>query len=204
MDNLIAAGKMKPMIVVMPNGNATQIVAQGYGYGPIPRPAPPARGAAPAGAGRGGVPVAGRGAPPPYEGSFPQSLVKDVVPFIDRNFRTIANKDNRAVAGLSMGGGHTVQATNNNPGLFGWIGVWSAGGQDTPEFNAALAKLRDAGVKHYYVGAGTTDFARTGAENLHKLAEKAGLKTSWHETPGPHLYLIWRVFLGDFGSMLFR
>lgn len=205
LDNLIAAGKMKPMIVVMPNGNANQIVAQGYGYGPIPRPAPAARGATPAGAGRGGVaPTGGRGAAPPYEGSFPHSLVSDVVPFIDRNFRTIRSKDSRALAGLSMGGGHTIQATNNNPGVFGWIGVWSAGGQDTPEFNAALAKLRDSGVKHYYIGAGTTDFALSGSQTLHKLVEKAGLKTSWHETPGPHLYLIWRVFLGDFGSMLFR
>ena len=54
---------------------------------------------------------------------------------------------------------HTVQATNNNPGVFGWIAVWSAGGQDTPEFAAALTKLKDSGVKHYYVGVGTTDFA---------------------------------------------
>jgi len=213
MDNLIAAGKMKPMLVVMPNGNANQTVAQGYGYGPIPRAAAPAgggrgaaapaagaAGAAPAGAGRAG---GGRGAAP-YEGSYPQSLVNEVVPFIDKNYRTIANKDNRAIAGLSMGGGHTVQATNNNPGEFGWIAVWSAGGQDTPEFAAALAKLKDSGVKHYYVAAGTTDFARPGAETLYKLTQKAGLKTSWHETPGPHEYLIWRVFLGDFGSMLFR
>jgi hypothetical protein len=88
--------------------------------------------------------------------------------------------------------------------VFGWIGVWSAGGQDTPEFNAALTKLRDSGVKHHYVGAGTTDFALAGSKTLLALAEKARLKTSWHETPGPHLYLIWRVFLGDFGSMLFR
>jgi enterochelin esterase family protein len=205
LDNLIAAGKMKPMIVVMPNGNATQIVAQGYGYGPIPRPAPPPRGAGPAGAGRAtGARAGGRGAPPPYEGSFPHSLVAEVVPFIDRTYRTIRQKDARAIAGLSMGGGHTVQATNNNPGVFGWIGVWSAGGQDTPAFNAALAKLKDSGVKHYYIGVGTTDFARTGSQTLHTLVEKAGFKTSYHETPGPHLYLIWRVFLGDFGSMLFR
>jgi enterochelin esterase family protein len=211
MDNLIAAGKMKPMIVVMPNGNTNQTIAQGYGYGPIPR-APAAagggRGAPPAGVGPGtgvggGPAAAGRGAAP-YEGSFPQSLVNEVVPFIDKNYRTIRNKDSRAIAGLSMGGGHTVQASNNNPGVFGWIGVWSAGGQDTPEFMSALAKLKDSGVKHYYVAAGTTDFARAGSETLYKLAQKAGLKTSWHETPGPHLYLIWRVFLGDFGSMLFK
>jgi enterochelin esterase-like enzyme len=142
--------------------------------------------------------------PQPYEGSFPHSLVAGVVPFIDKTFRTIRNKDSRAIAGLSMGGGHTIQSTNNNPGVFGWIGVWSAGGQDTPQFRAALAKLKDSGVRHYYVGVGTTDFALTGSQNLHKLVEAAGLKTSYHETPGPHLYLIWRVFLGDFGSLLFR
>src|ERR1035437_3603017 len=232
MDSLIAAGKMKPMIVVMPNGNANQIVAQGYGYGPIPRAMPAGRGAgAPggAGAGRGGAApaTAAQGAPgvgaagaagagggaagggrgmmsAPYEGSYPQSLVEEVVPFIDKNYRTIPNKDNRAIAGLSMGGMHTIQATNNNPGAFGWIAVWSAGGQDTPEFNAALKKLKDSGVKHYYVASGTTDMARSGSEALYKITHKAGLNTSWHETPGAHFYLIWRVFLGDFGSMLFR
>lgn len=206
MDNLIAAGKMKPMIVVMPNGNANQIVAQGYGYGPIPRPTPAGRGAAaPArGAATGVSQAAGRGAAQTYQGSFPHSLVSEVVPFIDKNYRTIRNRDGRAIAGLSMGGAQTIQVTNNNPGTFGWIAVWSAGGQDTPDFSAALARLKDSGVKHYYVGAGTTDFALTGSQNLYKLVEKAGLKTSWHDTPGPHLYLIWRVFLGDFGSMAFR
>jgi enterochelin esterase-like enzyme len=227
MDNLIAAGKVKPMIVVMPNGNANEIIAQGNGYGPIPRPGRggmAARGAAPAGQpgapapGARGATDAGRAAPGgaapagagrgmmggAYEGSYPHSLVKEVIPFIDKNFRTIPNKDSRAIAGLSMGGMHTVTATNNNPGVFGWIAVWSAGGQDTPEFAAALTKLKISGVKHYYVGAGTTDFALSGSQTLYKLAQKAELKTSWHETPGGHFYLIWRVFLGDFGSMLFR
>jgi len=215
MDNLIAAGKIKPMIVVMPNGNANQIVAQGYGYGPIPRPAPAGRGGAgPGTAGGGAARGAGGGAAAggggrgtmsaPYESSYPQSLVAEVVPFVDKNYRTLAKKDSRAIAGLSMGGMHTIQATNNNPGVFGWIAVWSAGGQDTPEFAAALTKLKNSGVKHYYTGAGTTDFARNGAQTLHQIAQKAGLNTSWHDTPGPHYYLIWRVFLGDFASMVFR
>jgi enterochelin esterase-like enzyme len=190
-DNLIAAGKMKPMIVVMPNGNANQMVAQGYGYGPIPRAA------------AGPLVARGRG-PVPYVGSYPHSLVSEVVPFVDKHYRTISNKNSRAIAGLSMGGGHTVQATNNNPGVFGWVAVWSAGAQDTPEFVAALTKLKESGVKHYYVGVGTTDFAFNGSQALHALAQKAGLNASWHETPGPHEYLIWRVFLGEFGSMLFR
>ena len=206
MDNLIAAGKVKPMIVVMPNGNANQIVAQGYGYGPIPRPAPQrAPRAAPGGAaGRATPPAGGRGMTMTYEGSYPQSLVNEVIPFVDKNYRTIANEDNRAIAGLSMGGMHTVMATNNNPGVFGWIAVWSAGGQDTPEFREALTKLKESGVKQYYVAAGTTDFALSGSQALYKIAQEVGLKTSWHETPGAHYYLIWRVFLGDFGSMLFR
>jgi len=217
MDNLIAAGKIKPMIVVMPNSNANQIVAQeyGYGYGPNPRPAPAGRGGAdPGTAGGGAARGAGGGAAAggggrgtmsaPYEGSYPQSLVAEVVPFVDKNYRTLAKKDSRAIAGLSMGGMHTIQATNNNPGVFGWIAVWSAGGQDTPEFAAALTKLKNSGVKHYYTGAGTTDFARNGAQTLHQIAQKAGLNTSWHDTPGPHYYLIWIVFLGDFASMVFR
>ena len=78
---------------------------------------------------------------------YPHSLVKEIIPFIEKHYRVIADKDSRAIAGLSMGGGHTVQATNNNPGVFGWIAVWSAGGQDTPEFAAALTKVKDAGAE---------------------------------------------------------
>jgi enterochelin esterase-like enzyme len=250
LDNLIASGKVKPMIVVMPNGNATQIVSQGYAYGPTPptqsvtAPAPPpvqaAQGGLGLGAGRGGAapsvapgvqPGAARGTAPgaaapggtagaaaaggaarggggrgtqAYAGTYPQSLVEEVIPFIEKNYRVIVDKDSRAIAGLSMGGGHTVQATNNNPGVFGWIAVWSAGGQDTPEFTAALTKVKDAGVMHYYVAAGTTDMALNGSKTLYEVAKKVGLNTSWHESPGAHYWFIWRVFLGDYASMLFR
>jgi len=130
--------------------------------------------------------------------------VKEIIPFIEKNYRVIAGKDSRAIAGLSMGGGHTVQATNNNPGVFGWIGVWSAGGQDTPEFLSALVKVREAGVKHYWIGTGTTDFALKGSETLLAVAKKAELNVSYHTAPGAHYWFIWRQFLGEFGSILFR
>jgi enterochelin esterase-like enzyme len=233
LDNLIAKGQAKPMIVVMPNGNANQIVTQGYAYGPTPparavvAPAPPpvqaaqgrgapagqappaparagqppAPGAAAPAAGRGG---AGGGRGQVYAGSYPNSLVAEIIPFIEKNFRVIANKDNRAIAGLSMGGGHTVMATNNNPGVFGWIGVWSGGGQDTPEMVAALTKLKASGVRHYYVAAGTTDMALKGSQTLSEVAKRVGLPTSWHTSPGAHFWFIWRVFLTDFASMLFK
>jgi enterochelin esterase-like enzyme len=215
LDNLIAQGKAKPMIVVMPNGNATQIVSQGYAYGPTPprqsvrAPAPPpeqtaqGRGAAAPGPGRGG----GRGMPQAYEGSYPQSLVKEVIPFVEKHFRAIANKDNRAIAGLSMGGGHTTMATNNNPGVFGWIGVWSAGGPEGPDDDGyvnTLKKVNAGGVKHYWIGAGTTDFALNGSKNLYAVAQKAGLNTTFHTAPGAHFWFIWRQFLGEFGSTIFK
>jgi enterochelin esterase family protein len=220
MDNLIASGKAKPMLVVMPNGNATQIVSQGYAFGPTPprqsvtAPAPP-----PVQAAQGGL-GAGRGAAAPgaapaaapargpmrmtYAGSYPESLVKEIIPFIEKNYRVIAKPDSRAIAGLSMGGGHTTMATNNNPGVFGWIAVWSAGGQDNPQTVEALTKIKAAGNKHYYVGAGTTDMALKGSQTLYDVAKRVGLNTSWHVSPGAHYWFIWRVFLGEFGSLLFR
>jgi enterochelin esterase-like enzyme len=222
LDNLIAAGKCKPMIVVMPNGNGTQIVSQGYAYGPTPparavtAPAPPPVQAQQGGLGMGqragGAPAAGAApgaAPAPrpqqvYAGSYPNSLVAEIIPFIEKHYRVQTGMANRAIAGLSMGGGHTTMATNNNPNVFGWIGVWSAGGQDTPEFNAALAKIKAAGVKHYWIGAGTTDMALKGSETLRGLAEKAGLPTSFHTSPGAHYWFIWRVFLSEFAPILFR
>lgn len=212
LDNLIAAGKAKPMIVVMPNGNASQTVSQGYGYGPTPRPqavmapAPPslqaAAGGGRAGAGPGG---AARRPPQPYAGSYPESLVKDVIPFVEKTYRVIADKDDRAIAGLSMGGGHTLMATNNNPGVFGYIGVFSSGPRTVDaEFETQLEAVKAGGVKFYWTGAGTTDMAREGTMNLHALLEKDGFKTTYKEIPGRHYWFLWRDFLADFGSILFR
>jgi enterochelin esterase family protein len=185
LDNMIAKGECKPMIVVMPNGNATQIVSQGYAYGPTPprqsvtAPAPPPVQAAQGGLGaRAAAPGAAPGAAAParpaqtYEGSYPHSLVKEIIPFIEKNYRVIANKDNRAIAGLSMGGGHTMTATNNNPGVFGWIGVFSSGPRQTdPNVEKQLAALAKSGVKLYWIGAGSTDTANAGAKNLYKLTQ---------------------------------
>ena len=208
LDNLIATGKAKPMIVVMPNGNATQTVSQGYAYGPTPAPqavqapAPPPLQAAAAGAGGGRPPAR---PPVPYPGSYPESLVKDVVPFVEKTYRVIANKDNRAIAGLSMGGGHTVMATNNNPGVFGYIGVFSAGARSIDDaFEQQIKSVKAGGVKFYWTGAGTTDFAKDGTVNLHTLLKKYDFKTTYKEIPGAHYWFLWRDFLADYGSVLFR
>lgn len=209
MDNLIAQGKAKPMLVVMPNGNAAQTVSQGFGLGPTPArqsvqaPAMPPVQAAGGAPGRGATPAARP--PQPYEGSYPESLVKDVIPFVEKTYRVIPQKDSRAIAGLSMGGGHTLSATNNNPGVFGYIGVFSSGPrQADPALDGQLEAVKAGGVKFYWVGAGTTDMAREGALNLSALVKKHAFNTTYREAPGAHYWFIWRIFLGEYGSLLFR
>ena len=209
MDNLIAAGKAKPMIVVMPNGNATQSVSQGFGYGPTPArqsvqaPAPPPVQAVQA---QGGQPGGGRGgAPQPYAGSYPESLVKDVIPFVEKRFRVLTAKDDRAIAGLSMGGGHTLAATNNNPGTFAYIGVFSSGPQTIDEtVQKQIEAVKSGGVKFYWLGAGTTDTARERTVNLSELVKKEGFNTSYREIPGRHYWFLWRDFLAQYAQIAFQ
>jgi enterochelin esterase-like enzyme len=225
LDNLIASGKAKPMIVVMPNGNANQIVSQGYALGAPPSPAAPRAGApaAPAARGAAGAPPAGAppgaaGAAPgaaapargmtqaPYAGSYPDSLVRDIIPYVQKHYRVVANKNSRAIAGLSMGGGHVLSATNNNPGMFGYIGVFSSGSSATsPEFEKQLTAVKAGGVKLYWIGAGATDMARAGAVNLSGVVKKVGFANNvYRETPGGHTWFNWRIYLGEFAPLLFK
>ena len=148
-DNMIAQGKVKPMIVVMTNGNSNQIASQDI----VPSPPRTAmgRGAQPAGergAAARGQAGAGRGAAARGEAggraarggtmsmmsgaSFPESIVQDVIPFIEKSYRTLTGQANRAIAGLSMGGMHTSAVTLAHPDVFSYYGLMS-GGTYTPE-----------------------------------------------------------------------
>ena len=108
MDNLIAEGRAKPMIIVNPLGYARQ----GVGLGPEVTPAAPAPPAPPASAG---------------DTPFAQDLLKDVIPFVEKNFRTMSGADNRALGGLSMGGGQTIAIGFSHPDTFHSLVVMSAG-----------------------------------------------------------------------------
>ena len=138
--------------------------------------------------------------------AFPESLVKDVIPFIEKNYRALPGKDNRAIAGLSMGGGHTTSATNNFPGTFGYIGVWSAGYRQTDE--AAIKQfqaVKAAGVKLYHVGCGLEDkMALAGSQNLVEILKKVDMKYVFRESPGGHTWFNWRIYLKEYAPMLFR
>ena len=198
MDNLIAQGKAKPMIVVMTNGNANQAGAQNE--------VPPV----PAAQGQQGMPaMAG------MTGKFEEHLVKDVVPFIEKNFRTLTGRDNRAIAGLSMGGGHTQTITNDNPGMFGYIGVFSMGimagrqqGADAEriekERDAKIEALKNSGYKLYWIGCGKDDFVYQSALTLRNTLDKHNFKYVYRESTGGHTWANWRIYLSEFAPMLFK
>jgi enterochelin esterase family protein len=204
MDNLIAAGKAVPMIVVMPNGNRRQSVSQGFGYGPTPSlnlvdPPPSLPPSADPNAQRQPQPAG------PYEGSYAESLVKDVIPFVEKTYSVQADQSHRAIAGLSMGGGQTIVITNNNPGLFDYIGAFSPGGPMKDEaFEAHLDAIKKAGIKFYWTGAGDVDICRDNTIALEASLKAKGIPTSYKQIPGRHYWFLWRDFLVDYTSLIFK
>lgn len=199
LDNLIAQGKAQRMIVVMPNGNAGQKMATGSG--PVPGQAstalvrPPAEQAG-----------AARGTPSPLASLFPESLVKDIIPFIEKYYRVIRKADGRAIAGLSMGGGHTLTTTAQYPETFDYIGVWSAGSrQPDEEITRQLSSIKAAGIKMYYVGCGVDDqLAHTGSTKLVEILKKLDMRYKFRESTGGHTWFNWRIYLSEFAPMLFK
>jgi enterochelin esterase family protein len=130
--------------------------------------------------------------------------VKDVVPFVEKRFRVLATKDDRAIAGLSMGGGHTLAATNNNLGTFAYVGVFSSGPQVVDgTFQKQLEAVKAGGVKFYWLGAGSTDMARERTVMLSELVKKDGFNTTYREIPGRHYWFLWRDFLVHYAQIAF-
>lgn len=186
LDNLIASGKAKPMIVVMTNGNAWQTSTLRQ----IP-----------------GLPTPTRETFGQFQGKFEKSLVEDVVPYIEKNFRVIADKDHRALAGLSMGGGHTITAAITYPGTFGYIGVFSSGifdaNADMGEMEKKFIALKATGVHKYWVACGKEDFVMDSNKRLLSVLEKTGLEHEYFENEGGHTWANWRTYLSMFAPMLF-
>jgi hypothetical protein len=139
-----------------------------------------------------------------FGGAFPESIVKDVVPYIEKNYRVIANKDSRALAGLSMGGGHTLAATNNHPETFSYVGVFSMG--TNADVTDKLQALKQAGVKFYYVGHGKDDpvVRVSQGQNLAAQLQKVGINYRYNESSGGHTWANWRIYLNDFAPSLFK
>ncbi len=218
MDNLIAAGRTKPFLIVMDNGGNIGGGARGRGAAPAagqpgtappaPTPAPPAApttGAPARGAAPGAAPVpggrAGRGT---FDFSaFERVLMDELIGFVDTNFRTLANQPNRALAGLSMGGMQTRAIGLKHTDKFSHLGIFS-GGSIAPTEIADMAAFKKR-VRLVFVSYGSKEGgANTAKPNVDALAA-AGVKSVFYVSPDTaHEWQSWRRSLYQFAPLLFQ
>jgi len=189
MDNLLAEGKTRPFIIVMENGG---ISGPPGGRG-ARRGAPPAGAPAPGG-GRGGF--GGMG------GDFERVLLDDVIPFVDANFRTVADQPHRAMAGLSMGGMQTHNITLAHLDTFAYIGLFS-GGSVTPADVNSHPGFKDK-VKVVFASCGSKENP-SALQSNHDALEQIGIKNTVYVSPNTaHEWQTWRRSLHEFAPLLFN
>ncbi|MEJ0033311.1 MAG: alpha/beta hydrolase-fold protein [Bacteroidota bacterium] len=137
-------------------------------------------------------------------GMFEASLVKDVIPYIEKNYRVKATKENRAVAGLSMGGMQTITLSTEYPDTFGYIGVFSSGiFRPKADDEAKFMALQKAGFNKYWVACGKDDFVMDSNKRLLDMLKKTNIKYEYFENAGGHTWANWRTYLGMFAPILF-
>lgn len=187
LDNLIAAKKAKPMVVVMPAGHTSRTPG-----------------------GRGG---------PGARDEFVDDFLKDVMPYAESHYRVYTDKAHRAIAGLSMGGGHTISAAIPNLDKFAYIGVYSSGifgafprGQQPatdPSWEERHKAFLDnpagkKGLKVMWFATGVDDGLIGTTRSTVDLLKKHGFNPVFKETPGAHTWIVWREYLNEFAPMLFQ
>lgn len=192
LDNLINAGKAKPMIVVMTNGNPGQAAAT------VVTPALPAS----------NLPVGGMGSM-----LFEKSLVADVIPYIEGHFRVKKNKANRALTGLSMGGLQTMNTSFEHPNMFNYIGVMSMGFADMSRFgikvdlskrDEQIEVLKKSNPALYWIACGKDDFLFDSVVTMRAELDKHNFSYKYRESEGGHTWTNWRVYLSEFAGMIFK
>ena len=191
LDNLIAQGKAEPMIVVMTNGNAALEAAPGESS--LGFAAPTIQ------------------LPKTMEGSF-ETCFPEVVKFIDKTYRTKANKKNRAIAGLSMGGFHSMHISKEYPDMFDYVGLFSAAIMpdkkvQSPIYDDIEGKLAVQFAKKpalYYIAIGNKDFLFQANNDYRKLLDSKGYPYKYFETGEGHIWKNWRIYLTEFAPMLFK
>ena len=191
LDNLIASGKAKPMIVVMTNGNVSQEAAPGESSL--------------------GYIVPTMQLPKTMDGSMEESF-PDVVNFIDATYRTVKRKSGRAIAGLSMGGFHSLHISKQYPDMFDYVGLFSAAIMPDKQVESSVYdntenKLKiqfNKNPKLYWIAIGKTDFLYKANEEYRKMLNEKGFKYTYYETDEGHIWRNWRIYLTEFVPMLFH
>ena len=182
LDNLIAQGKAKPMLIVMPLGYGAPEILQGGG-------------------GAWNQPKLRR----KNSEKFRDVLLQEVVPMVESNYRVKSDRESRAIAGLSMGGAETLLVGLNNLDRFAYLGAFSSGGA-SHEYGKAYPGLdanAGAKLKLLWMSCGKDDHLLEADEKLRDWLAGKGIHVEWVETPGAHWWPVWRRNLSDFLPQLF-
>ncbi|WP_126972696.1 esterase [Gynurincola endophyticus] len=190
LDNLIAQGKAKPMIVVMTNGNVAQEAAPGESALGYVKPT--------------------MQLPNTMDGTMEKSF-PDVMKFVEQNYRTIQQKSGRAIAGLSMGGFHSLHISKEYPDQFDYVGLFSAAIMPMnntksaiyENFNQKLKKQFDLKPKLYWIAIGKTDFLYKANQDFRKILDENKYPYKYFENEEGHIWKNWRIYLADFATMIF-
>lgn len=191
LDNLIVQGKAKPMIVVMANGNSDLQAA--WGESPTGYVTPTIE------------------LPKTTDGSFEEAF-PEVVTFVDKAYRTIAKKESRAIAGLSMGGFHSMQISKEYPTLFNYIGLFSAsarfkGRKDSHIYENCEAKIKTQFAQKpalYWIAIGKDDFLYEENQKFRSFLDANGFQYTYVESEGGHIWRNWRNYLCQFLPLIFK
>jgi enterochelin esterase family protein len=199
LDNLIAAKKVKPMVVVMPAGHTSSSTFGARGP------------AAPAPTAGGGAPQAAR------RDEFLEDFITDIMPAVEENYRIVTDRAHRAIAGLSMGGSQTLNISFSHLDKFAYIGVFSSGilgggaAAATPGGGweqQHLPMLDNAGLKKglrlIWFSTGVNDGLIANSRNTVEMLKKHGLSPVFVESPGAHTWINWRNYLNEFAQQLFK
>lgn len=190
-DNLIAEGKAKPMIIVMPNGNVAQTAAPGESSEGFRKPV--------------------FQLPNTMDGKYEETFA-DIIHFVESNYRTAKNKSGRAIAGLSMGGFHSLHISRHYPNTFDYVGLFSAAvlpPQNTQsvvykDIDKNLLNQKQNGLKLYWIAIGREDFLFQVNTDLRQKLDKMDFAYTYRESEGGHTWRNWRVYLTEFLPMLFK
>jgi enterochelin esterase family protein len=184
LDNLIASGRARPMLVVLPSAYGTMDIIKGGWAGVLGHPALVQRNVE----------------------MFRDTLLREVIPQTEKAYRVKSGAGNRAIAGLSLGGTESLFVGLNAPDRFGWIGAFSSGGLNT-NFAAAypaVGQRINKQLRLLWTSCGTEDRLIAVNRNLGDWLTSKGVRHTWVETPGAHSFRVWRRDLADFVPQLFQ
>jgi enterochelin esterase-like enzyme len=183
LDNLIARKQAKPMLIVMPLGYGTMEIIQA-GWQRVRSPELWQRNV----------------------DKFRESLLQEVLPQVERSYRVAADRNSRAIAGLSMGGAESLVVGLNALDRFAWIGAFSTGGLNTnyPVLFPALNEKASRQLRLLWLGCGEQDGLLAGNQKLSEWLTSQGIRHTWVQTPGQHSFRVWRRYLAEFTPLLFQ